>query len=94
MVIHVERITLIVKLNLLNNCALSSATRATKIKITDTKIYVRFVTLSTQDNEKLLQQLKSGFKGAINRKSFTRSFTRKTKSIFRFLNLSKFSRSK
>ena len=30
--------------------------------MTDTKIYVPVVTLSTQDNAKLLQQLKSGFK--------------------------------
>ena len=30
--------------------------------ITDTKLYVPVVTLSTQDNEKLLEQLKSGFK--------------------------------
>ena len=34
--------------------------------ITDTKLYVSVVTLSTQDNEKLLQQLKSGFKRVIN----------------------------
>ena len=39
---------------------------ATKFKITDTKLYVPVVTLSTQDNEKLLQQLKSGFKRTIN----------------------------
>ena len=36
------------------------------IAITDTKIYVPVVTLSTQENAKLLQQLKSGFKRAIN----------------------------
>ena len=30
--------------------------------ITDTKFYVPFVTLSTQRNVKLLDQLKSGFK--------------------------------
>ena len=48
------------------DCIISSATRATKIKITDTKHYVPVVTLSTQDNAKLLQQLKSGFKRAIN----------------------------
>ena len=35
-------------------------------KITDTKLYVPVVTLSTQDNPKLLQQLKSGFKITIN----------------------------
>ena len=34
--------------------------------ITDTKLYVPVVTLSTQDNSKLLQQLKSGFKSVIN----------------------------
>ena len=34
--------------------------------ITDTKLYVPVVTLSTQDNAKLLQQLKSGFKKLIN----------------------------
>ena len=34
--------------------------------ITYTKLYVPVVTLSTQDNAKLLQQLKSGFKRVIN----------------------------
>ena len=44
------------------NCVMSSANRETKFKITDTKLYVPVVTLTTQDNVKLLQQLKSGFK--------------------------------
>ena len=35
-------------------------------EITDTKLHVPVVTLSTQDNSKLLQQLKSGFKRVIN----------------------------
>ena len=34
--------------------------------ITDTRLYVPVVTLSTQENTKLLQQLKSGFKRVIN----------------------------
>ena len=34
--------------------------------ITETKLYVPVVTLSTQDNTKLLPQLKSGFKRTIN----------------------------
>ena len=34
--------------------------------ITETKLYSPVVTLSTQDNAKLLTQLKSGFKRAIN----------------------------
>ena len=45
-----------------NNVANQNATFA----ITDTKLYVTVVTLSTQDNAKLLQQLKSGFKRVIN----------------------------
>ena len=34
--------------------------------INDTKLYVPVVTLSTQDNAKLLEQLKSVFKRTIN----------------------------
>ena len=48
------------------DCIISSATGATKFKITDTNLYVPVVTVSTQDNAKLLQQLKSGFKRTIN----------------------------
>ena len=35
-------------------------------EITETKLYVPVATLSTQDNTKLLQQVKSGFKRTIN----------------------------
>ena len=35
-------------------------------QITDTKLYVPVETLSTQDNSKLLQQFKSGFKRVIS----------------------------
>ena len=45
---------------------ISSANGETKFKITETKLYVSVVTLSTQDNAKLLQQLKFGFKRTIN----------------------------
>ena len=37
------------------DCVISSVTGATKFKITDKKNYVPIVTLSTQNNEKLLQ---------------------------------------
>ena len=37
-----------------------------KFAITDTKLYVPVVTLSTQENTKFVQQLKSGFKRVIN----------------------------
>ena len=48
------------------DCVISSATGATKFKKADAKLYIPVVTLSTQDNAKLLQQLKSGLKRTIN----------------------------
>ena len=46
---------------LLINCEVNAT-----FAITDTKLYVPVVTLSTQENTKFLQQLKSGFKRVIN----------------------------
>ena len=48
------------------DCVITSSTGEGKFTITETKLYVPVVTLSTQDNAKLLQQLKSGFKRTIN----------------------------
>ena len=51
------------------NCVIVSSNVANQnatFEITDTKLYVPVVTLSTQDNSKLLLQLKSGFKRVIN----------------------------
>ena len=42
------------------------ANSADRFTITDTSFYVSVVTISTQDNTKLLEQLKSGFKRTIN----------------------------
>ena len=42
------------------------ADQAPTFTITETNLYVSIVTLSTQENAKLLPQLKSGFKGTIN----------------------------
>ena len=50
------------------NCVIVSTNVANQnatFEITDTKLYVPVVTLSTQDNSKLLQQLQSGFKRVI-----------------------------
>ena len=47
-------------------CVITNSTGEAKFVITETKLYVPVVTLSTQDNVKLLQQLKSGFKRTIN----------------------------
>ena len=49
-----------------STCVITNSTGEEKFEITDTKLYVPAVTLSTQDNVKLLQQLESGFKRAIN----------------------------
>ena len=45
---------------------ITNSNGAGKFAIAETKLYVPVVTLSTQDNAKLLQQLKSGFKRTIN----------------------------
>ena len=47
-------------------CVITNSTGAGTFEITDTKLYVPVVTLSTQENTKLLQQLKSGFRRVIN----------------------------
>ena len=44
------------------DCVITNSTGTGKFTINDTKLYVPFVTLSTQGNAKLLQQLKSGIK--------------------------------
>ena len=51
------------------NCVIISTNVANEnatFEVTDTKLYVPVVTLSTQDNSKLRQQLTSGFKRVIN----------------------------
>ena len=51
------------------NCVIGSTNVADQnatFKITNTKLYVPLVTLSTQDNATLLQQLKSGIKRMVN----------------------------
>ena len=47
-------------------CVITNFTGAGTFEITDTKLYVPVVTLSTKENAKLLQELKSGFKRVIN----------------------------
>ena len=48
------------------DCVITNSEGEAKFAITETKLYVPLVTLSTQDNAKLLQQLKSGFIRIIN----------------------------
>ena len=48
------------------NCVICEADSGTSFAINDTNLHISAVTLPTQDNTKLLQQLKSGFKCTIN----------------------------
>ena len=55
---------------------LSNDTKAATFAITVTEIYVPVMTSSTQDNAKLLQQLKPGFKRTINWNKYKSKVTR------------------
>ena len=61
---------------MVKDCITSSATEETKFEITETKLYVPVVTLSTEDNAKLLQQLKSNFKRKITWNKYESSIKR------------------
>ena len=57
-----------VQLKWSKNCILVSGNAANQnpeFKITDTKLYVPVINLSTQDNIKLLEQLESNLKGTL-----------------------------
>ena len=66
------------------DCVITNSAGERKFAITETKLYVPVVTLSTKDNEKLLQQLKTGFKKLISRKKYESSI--KTFAQKRYLN--------
>ena len=53
-------------LNWSKNCAIVGTNAATTFSITVTKLYILVVTLSTEDNAKLLEQLKSALKRTIS----------------------------
>ena len=52
-------------------CVITNSTGAGRFATANAKLYVPIVTLSTQDNAKLLQQLKSSFKRTINWKNIS-----------------------
>ena len=76
------------------NCVICEKSRVKIFAMIDAKLYVPVVNLSTQDNPKPLQQLKSGFKRTINCILNIKSKNTITKLIFRLLNCSKLSRNK
>ena len=67
------------------DCILVAGTAANqepKFEITDTKLYVPVITLSVQDNEKLLKQLEFGFKRTINGNKYLSKTTNKTQKRY------------
>ena len=58
---------------------IDAPTNAT-FKITDTKLYVPVVTLSTKDDNNFLEQLKSGFKRTIKWNKYRSEMTNQTKT--------------
>ena len=72
------------KLTWCKDCVIINSTGDGKFQITETKLYVPVVTLSKQDNTKLLQQLKSGFKRIVNLNKYDSSV--KTFGQNRYLN--------
>ena len=68
------------------------AERATTFAMTNAKFYIQVVTLSTKDNAKLLQNLKSDFKRTINFSRFQSKPTEAQNWYLDFLNSPSFQR--
>ena len=65
-----------------DNCVASESNSVTTFAIADTKPYVLAVYLSTQDNTKLLKQLKSGFKFRVNWNKFQSKVTTQARNQY------------
>ena len=61
--------------------AINAPTNAT-FKITDTKLYVPTVTLSTENDKRLLEQLRTGFKRTIKWNKYRSEMTNQTKTNY------------
>ena len=68
-----------------STCVITNSSGEGRFTITHTKLYVLVVTLSTQDNAKLLQKLTSGFRRTINWNKYLSD--PKTYAQNRYLNL-------
>ena len=68
----------LLELNWIEECILSSAGDSAKLAITDAELHVPIVTLSTEDSENLAKQLSEGFKRSVYWNSYE---TKPTKVI-------------
>ena len=67
-----------------STCVITNSTAKERFTITDTKLFAPVITLSTQDNTILLQQLKPGFSRTINWNQY--QYDPKTYAQNRYLN--------
>ena len=77
------------ELNWIEDCILSSAGNSTKFEITDAKLHVPIVTLSTKDSVNLTKQLSEGFKRSVYWNSYQtkpKKVIEKEKNIYELLN--------
>ena len=75
----------------MEDCILSSAGEAAKCEITDAKLHVPIVTLSTKDSVNLTKQLSEGFKRSVYWNSYQTKLaklTEKGKNLYELLNAS------
>ena len=79
------------ELNWIEECILSNAGDTAKFAITDAKLHVPIVTLSTKDSENLTKQLSEGFKRSVYWNSYQTKLaklTEKGKNLYELLNAS------
>ena len=79
------------ELNWIEDCILSSAGDSAKFEITDAKLLVLIVTLSTKDSVNLTKQLSEGFKRSVYWNSYQtkpKKVIEKEKNIYELLNAS------
>ena len=79
------------ELNWIEDCILSSARDSAKFAITDAKLHVPTVTLSTEDSANLTKQLREGFKRSVYWNSYETKPAKvieKVKTIYELLNAS------
>ena len=83
--------TVYLELNWIEDFILSSAGNTAKFAITDAKLHVPIVTLSTKDSASLAKQLNEGFKRSVYWSSYETKLTKvieHRKNIYELLNAS------
>ena len=79
------------EINWIEDCILSSAGNSAKFEITDAKLHVSIVTLSTKDSVNLTKQLSKGFKRSVYWNSYQKKpekVIQKGKDLYKLLNAS------